>query len=78
VLAELNYGAGNVMFGGMTTDNFHSPSPNAQNLSANILVYSDNFAGTVVPEPSSVALVGFGLVGLVAGARRRRAASKTE
>lgn len=78
VLAELNYGSGNVLVGGMTTDNFHEPSPNAQNLSANILLYSDNFAGTVVPEPSSVALVGFGLVGLVAGARRRRAAAKTE
>jgi hypothetical protein len=33
------FGDGLVLFGGMTTDNFHSPQPQAQNLRANILDY---------------------------------------
>jgi hypothetical protein len=40
-LGEMNYGSGHVMFGGLTTDNFHSPSPQAQNLTANILEYGN-------------------------------------
>jgi hypothetical protein len=39
VLAEKAWGAGRVMFGGMTTNNFHSPLENAANLRANIFAY---------------------------------------
>jgi hypothetical protein len=38
-LAELQYGSGVVLFGGMTTTNFHDPQPQAFNLRANILSY---------------------------------------
>ncbi|HKW28451.1 MAG TPA: M36 family metallopeptidase, partial [Verrucomicrobiae bacterium] len=40
VLAELPYGNGLVLFGGMTTPNFHSPATEAANLRANILAYT--------------------------------------
>jgi hypothetical protein len=40
VLAEKTWGLGRVIFGGMTTPNFHSPVPNAANLRANILAYA--------------------------------------
>ncbi len=39
-LAEKTWGLGRVLFGGMTTPNFHAPSPNAANLRANMLVYA--------------------------------------
>jgi hypothetical protein len=39
VLSELSWGAGTVLFGGMTTTNFHSPAPEAGNLRRNILSY---------------------------------------
>jgi len=39
VLAEKTWGDGRVMFGGMTTNNFHSPLTNAANLRANIIAY---------------------------------------
>jgi len=39
VLAEKAWGDGWVMFGGMTTDNWHDPDPNAANLRANIISY---------------------------------------
>ncbi|MEZ5013627.1 MAG: GEVED domain-containing protein [Chitinophagales bacterium] len=38
-LGELAWGSGMAMFGGMTTDNFHDPDPNAANLRANIFSY---------------------------------------
>ena len=38
-LTEKVWGAGRVMFGGMTTDNWQSPSPNSQNLRKNIIKY---------------------------------------
>jgi uncharacterized repeat protein (TIGR01451 family) len=43
VLAQQQYGAGLVLFGGMTTDNWHSPQPQAANLRANILSYTAGF-----------------------------------
>ncbi len=39
VLAEKSWGSGTVMFGGMTTNNFHTPLTEAANLRANILNY---------------------------------------
>lgn len=39
VLAEKTWGAGRVVVGGMTTNNFHSPLENAANLRANIIAY---------------------------------------
>jgi subtilase family serine protease len=39
VLAEMSWGRGLVMFGGMTTSNFHSPQPQGNNLRANIIAY---------------------------------------
>lgn len=39
VLAEKAYGAGVVLFGGMTTNNWHSPTTEAANLRANIIAY---------------------------------------
>lgn len=39
VLAEKAWGAGRVVVGGMTTNNFHSPLENAANLRANIIAY---------------------------------------
>ncbi|MFV2067560.1 MAG: hypothetical protein ACC645_11325, partial [Pirellulales bacterium] len=42
VLAELNWGFGLALFGGMTTNNWHSPQPEASNLRANILAYGSS------------------------------------
>lgn len=39
VLAEMTWGSGIVMFGGMTTSNYHSPSPNASNYRSNLFTY---------------------------------------
>jgi uncharacterized repeat protein (TIGR01451 family) len=40
VLAEKQQGTGLVLFGGLTTDNFHRPQPEGANLRANILAYA--------------------------------------
>jgi len=50
VLGEMRYGAGLVLFGGMTTDNFHDPQPDAANLRANILHYLYNVSLGPVPD----------------------------
>lgn len=80
VLGELNYGDGIVLFGGMTTSNFHSPQPDADNLRANIIYYAANGAYVSspvsspkkVPVNSPLALVILiGLMGLVALRARR-------
>ena len=42
VLCEKSWGAGQVMMGGMTTPNFHSPATEALNWRANLLVYMAN------------------------------------
>lgn len=74
-LGSTTFGNGSVMFGGLTSDNFHSPSQAAQNLSDNILYYADGMAaGAVTPEPASMALMGTGLLGLGVIARLRRRA----
>jgi hypothetical protein len=46
VLAEKLWGSGIVLFGGMTTTNWHAPQPNAHNLRRNILAYLGNVALT--------------------------------
>jgi MYXO-CTERM domain-containing protein len=38
-VAEMDWGSGHVMFGGLTTDNFWSPQPDCANLRANIVAY---------------------------------------
>jgi uncharacterized repeat protein (TIGR01451 family) len=43
VLGQKLYGSGLVLFGGMTTDNYHSPQPQGSNLRANILDYTAKF-----------------------------------
>ena len=45
VLAELKWGSGTVLFGGMTTTNFHSPQPASLNVRANTLFYAASQAG---------------------------------
>lgn len=40
ILGEMPWGGGFVLFGGMTTNNFHSPQPQATQLRANILAYT--------------------------------------
>lgn len=44
VLAEKPWGDGTVMFGGMTTSNWHSPAPHSNNYRANLLVYLNSLA----------------------------------
>ena len=51
-LAELRWGLGAAPFGGMTTDNFHQPQPEAANLRANILAYAASFIPPItIVEP---------------------------
>jgi len=51
VLAELDQGAGQVLFGGMSLAQFHSPQPQADNLRSNILTY---LRPPLVPVPQIV------------------------
>ncbi len=44
-LAELDFGGGTVMFGGLTTSNFWTPAPEALNLRANIIAYLESGGG---------------------------------
>jgi len=54
VLAEKTWGSGMVMFGGMTTNNFHSPLTEAANLRANILNYLSCTPVAVCEIPSGL------------------------
>lgn len=53
ILGELNPGTGRVLFGGMTTTNFHDPDPQAAELRANILRYAAGIplVPATVPAP---------------------------
>lgn len=60
VLAEKSWGAGTVLFGGMTVTNYHSPLPDADNFRRNAISYlatctiSDNdMATTAILSPES-------------------------
>ena len=44
-LAELTWGSGLALFGGMTADAFHDPQPEAHNLLANILSFGGSWSG---------------------------------
>jgi hypothetical protein len=73
-----SYGAGLAAFGGQTTTNFHSPSPDGEILLVNELLYAANGAviPTGVPETSTWAMMLLGFAGLgFAGYRRNKAAT---
>jgi hypothetical protein len=81
VLGELPFGSGAVLFGGMTTDNFHDPETEAANLRANIISYAALGAtANPTPDPTPIPVMGglgmlllgagLGLLGLL-GFRRR-------
>ena len=75
ILAEMNFGAGHVMVGGLTLAFFgeHGAwSSDTNILRNNILAYVGDFANNV-PEPSSIALLGLALFGLSAGRKRKTA-----
>jgi len=54
VLGEMPYGLGQVLFGGMTTDNFQSPQPEAANLRANILTYANALIHLPTNQPPAI------------------------
>ena len=72
VLGEKTWGSGLVLFGGMTTTNFHSPETEAANLRANILAYASGTEVNGVPEPSTWMMLTAG-IGFAAFLRRRSA-----
>ncbi|MAZ72967.1 MAG: hypothetical protein CMC70_07445 [Flavobacteriaceae bacterium] len=45
MLTEKPFGSGHVILGGMTTNNFHTPLIEAQNFTANLLVYLESLIG---------------------------------
>jgi hypothetical protein len=53
-LAERTYGAGHLMFGGMTLPIFHLPQPQGSNLLANILVYGAGAGGAATNLPPGI------------------------
>lgn len=74
ILSEISIGSGSLMFGGMTTTNYHTGT-NPLQLRANILSYGENAANmTPVPLPASGVLMLAALGGLVGMRRRRKAA----
>lgn len=74
VFGAMQYGKGFVAFGGQTTTNFHSPSPDGAALLVNQLQFVAGPQSNDVPEPASLALIGMGL--LAAAAARRKSAGK--
>lgn len=71
VLAEMAYGSGHVLFGGMTAAYHQGPQPNVDYLWANIIAYGAS--PSTIPEPSSYALyAGIATLGVLSARRRRR------
>ncbi|MEQ8262193.1 hypothetical protein [Pseudohaliea sp.] len=78
VLGERNFGSGLVLLGGMTTDNFHDPQPEAANLRANIIAYTAaggdlNLEPEVVPATPVWSIAMLAILMLLAAGLRRRA-----
>jgi len=74
ILADMDYGSGHVMFGGLTLAFFgeHGAwSPTSGILRNNILDYGNNPGTAPVPEPSTIILLGSGLAGLAFWRRRQ-------
>ncbi len=79
VLGEKTFGDGCVLLGGMTTDNFHEPQPDASTLRANILSYtaSGSCGASTTPAAPVPALSAWQLlmlaclVGFIARQRQR-------
>jgi hypothetical protein len=71
VLAEMVWGKGLVLFGGMTTSNFQTP--NAFELRENILYYTANtpLQTQSVPAPAGLLVLVTGIAGLVLVRRKR-------
>ncbi|CAG0950536.1 hypothetical protein FLAV_00172 [Flavobacteriales bacterium] len=57
VLATKPWGGGLVMFGGMTTPNFHNPQPNANNLRSNIIDFMKLCGFSCVSDFDTVVVV---------------------
>lgn len=77
VLGERGFGSGLVVLGGMTTDNFHDPEPEAANQRANIIAYTAaggdlNLEPEVVPATPAWSLAMLLALMLLAVALRRR------
>jgi len=71
ILVERNWGAGYVMLGGLTTDNFHSGTDPAA-LRANMLDYVDSCPNvSVIPLPTGAGLA-FAGMGILGFRRNRR------
>ena len=75
VLGEKDWGLGHVIFGGMTTNNFQSPTANTANLRANILDYGAGQVGATAAAPvplPAAAWAGMALMGATGLTKLRR------
>ncbi len=66
-LAELAWGSGHAVFGGLTTSNFWDPDTEAQNLDRNIIAYASQAEQRILPVPTLGRAATLILVLLVAG-----------
>jgi len=65
VLGEMNFGSGLVLFGGMTTNNFHDPEDQAANLRSNIIAYTaglDSVSSCIAPPKPVPSLNTWGIL----------------